>query len=155
MTLFLALHDSFFIIEFMKLPCTDKRKNYRLVPPGGKFALPESKGRSLAESIAWRMWEKSSKRQIIKPQAKRLTVEQVSVLYLDWADRYYRRQDRERTSEYTSTEIALRYLRSAFGNKLMDDVSYHDILDVRQEILKAGKNTRKTIKKYFRLTMSV
>lgn len=92
----------------VKLPETDKRKNYRLIPPRGKMALPESKGISLAESIAWRMWKKASKTH--KPQSKSTankdrTLEEVACLFTSWAETYYRRSDGSFTREHYAVEL--------------------------------------------------
>ena len=42
----------------VKLPGDTKRKNYPLYWNNQKVALAEEKGRSLAESLAWRLWNK-------------------------------------------------------------------------------------------------
>ncbi len=46
----------------VKLPGDDKRKNLPLRLPGQSLPIPEGKGKSLAESLTWQIWEKATRK---------------------------------------------------------------------------------------------
>ena len=117
----------------VKLPGTDKRKNYPLRLAGRKDALPESRGRSLAEGIAWRMLNGSA-----NAKESTRTLNCICSEFLSWAETYYRRQDGSMTREAVNCEIALRSLREAHGNKDIDDINYDHIHESRESLIKKG-----------------
>jgi len=129
----------------VKLPGTDSRKNYRLVPPGGTHALAEGKGESLAISIAWQMWNKAlrSEPSTQPNQQASFTLQDVCQKFFAWAETYYRRADGTQTSEAYNCKNALTSLLTCCEKKYIDDIAYHDILDVRQSLIDArlARNT--------------
>lgn len=121
----------------VRLPGTPARKNYPLRLPGQSVALSVEKGIDLAESIAWRMWEKASRIQL-KPVGT--TLDDVASLYLAWAHEYYRRADGSPTREAVNCEMALRPLRARCGRNPIDDIGYKAILDTRDAMIESGLN---------------
>jgi hypothetical protein len=91
----------------VRLPGTASRSNYPLRLAGHGVALPEAKGRGLAESLAWRMWEKASRGAKGDPHGACLTLDAVCGLFQVWASSYYRRADGSETREAYNCEIAL------------------------------------------------
>ena len=128
----------------VKLPGETKRKNYPLYWNGQKVALAEAKGRDLAESLAWRIWERATKGATVSALEAIHTLDSVIGEFLSWADTYYRRADGTPTREAENCEYALRDLRAHCGKKGIDDVVYEDILQTR-EILIASGLSRPTI----------
>jgi integrase len=124
----------------VRLPGTDKRGNYPLRQHGAKVALAESKGRDVAESIAWRMWETASKAPHEAAHDACMTLETVIDLFLRHAETYYRRADGSQTREAVNCELALRSLRGTYGRRPVDDLSYADVLAARDELVAAGLN---------------
>lgn len=101
--------------------------------------MPESKGRDLAESVAWRLWEKASREA---PEERGSTLDGAAAAWVSWASTYYRRQDGSQTREAVNCEIGIRLLRSRFGRKPIDDLTHRDILDARDELVRAGLQRR-------------
>jgi len=124
----------------VRLPGTARRGNYPLRMPGQNLALPEAKGKSLAESIAWRMWEKASRGAISSQDGDPITIDEACARFLRWGETYYRHADGTPTRETTNCEIALRSLRAACGTMQIDDISYKDILDGRDVLVGSGLN---------------
>lgn len=122
----------------VRLPGTPERKNYPLRMPGQTVALAEKKGRSLAESIAWRMWEKASK--AAPAHDNRMTLDAAMGAFLRHAETYYRRVDGTPTREAVNCEIALRSLRSKYGTRPLDDLTYQHVLEARDELIASGLN---------------
>ncbi len=125
----------------MTLPGEKRRKNVALRLPGRKMALPESEGRNLAESIAWRVWEKASSKKVL-PVGD--TLESCIASFDGWAAEYYRRTDGSGTGEAYNCEIALRLLRQRYGRMPIDDITYHNIIDARDALIESGL-TRETV----------
>lgn len=123
----------------VRLPGDDKRKNYPLRQHGSDVALAESKGKDVAESIAWRMWEDASK-EAVQSQGSGKTLDQVCALFLTHAETYYRRADGSQTREAVNCELALRSLRGLYGRRPVDDLSYSDVLAARDELVASGLN---------------
>ncbi len=119
----------------VKLPGEEKRKTIALRKPGQREALSAGKDRSLAESVAWRIWEQASQ---IKSSQDGATLDNVAGAFGQWASTYYRRADGTPTREADNCEIALRALRSPYGHKPIDDICYHDILAARESLVEAG-----------------
>jgi integrase len=127
----------------VRLPGSPSRRNYPLRLPGQSVAIPAKKDRSLAESVAWRMWEKASRHDNAHDSAGQ-SLDSVCGLFLAWGETYYRRSDGTPTRELANCEIALRSLRAAHGRKPINDVTYQDILNAREALVESGLN-RKTI----------
>lgn len=130
----------------VRLPGTPARKNYPLRRTNMDVALAVSERgfedrqtKSLAESIAWRMWENASRSTLVAHDTC-MTLEETCAAFLAWGATYYRRSDGTPTGELLNCEIALRVLRSRFGNRPIDDTTYDDVLRVREELLEAGHN---------------
>ena len=123
----------------VRLPGDDRRRNYPLRAPGHKVALAENKGRDMAESIAWRMLEKASRKDAGHSSAG-LSLDEACSRFLAWASTYYRHVDGSPTRETYNCEIALRSLRSKCGRQQIDDITYTAILDVRDELVASGLN---------------
>jgi integrase len=121
------------------LPGTPARANYPLRLHGQKIALAEEKGESLAESIAWRMWEKAS-RQENAAHDNGMTLDDAAGRFMAHAESYYRRADGTQTREAFNCELALRPIRAAHGQSPVDDVTYQDILDARDALIAKGLN---------------
>jgi integrase len=120
----------------VRLPGEADRKNYPLRLRGQSSALPETRAKSLAESIAWRIWEKTAKQNARSDDdaTSAQTLEEVVAQFLCWADRAYRREDGTPTREATNCEIALRVLRGRYGTELLDNVGYENLLAARNEL---------------------
>lgn len=114
------------------LPGEDRRRNYPLRLPKQKLALPEERGSDLAESIAWRIWEKATKASA--PHDNGMTLDQVVARFLAWAESAYRRTDGTPTREIVNCEIALRSLRAMHGAEPIDNVGYEHILAARDAL---------------------
>lgn len=128
----------------VRLPGTEKRKNYPLRAPGQKAALAEAKGRDLAESIAARMWERAQREASMAEVAKTATLDVCISKFLGWAETYYRRSDGTSTREAGNCEYALNTLKEQHGNMLIDDLTYQHLLDSRDSLIREGL-TRNTI----------
>lgn len=126
----------------VRLPGTPARRNYPLRLPGQPVALPEAK-RNLAESVAWRMWERASRFQPAKSGA---SVEDAAAAWIRYADTYYRHPDDTPTREARNCELAIRHLRSLYGTKQLDDLAFQDIQAAREGLIDAGL-ARETINK--------
>jgi len=124
------------------LPGTPARRNYPVRIPGQRIAIPEKKGRALAEAVCWRMWEAASRHDTSHDTG--LTLDSVCGLFMAWGATYYRRSDGSPTRELANCEIALRPLRAAFGRSPVNDITYQDILATRNKLIEAGHN-RKTV----------
>jgi integrase len=120
----------------VKLPGETVRKNYPLRLPGRKVAMLESQGRDLAESVAWRIWEKAG--NVNPAPVVGETLESAVAAFLVWAAEYYRREDGTDTGESYNCEIGLRILRQRCGKKPIDDITYHDIIEARNEMVGSG-----------------
>lgn len=125
------------------LPGTPARRNYPLRLPGQSVALAELKGRDLAVSIAWRMWE-SATRKGLGAHDECMTLDDVCGLFLAHAETYYRRADGSPTREAFNCELGLRPLRALHGSRPIDDIAYQDILAARDGLIELGLN-RSTI----------
>jgi integrase len=119
------------------LPGEDRRRNIPLRLPGQKQALPESKGRDLAESIAWRIWEKGA-RQSLASKTHPDTLADVSARFLAWAATYYKRSDGTPTGEAYNCEVAMRSLVGPHGRRPIDEISHTDIVNARDELIEKG-----------------
>lgn len=117
------------------LPGTPDRKCYALRLDGQRVAIPAKKGKSLAESIAWRLWERASKQSNV---GSGITLDQVCGMFLSWAGTYYRRSDGSQSGEAYNCEVALRILRAQHGTKPIDDITYQDVLAARDQLIKDG-----------------
>jgi integrase len=127
----------------VRLPNDTKRRNFPLRLPGQKQAIPEEKGQSLAESLAWKIWEKAT-RETESRHDNCMTLDAVAGRFLGWADTYYRRPDGTPTRERHNCELALRELRGRLGRESIDNIGYTAILDVRDDLEASGLN-RSTI----------
>jgi integrase len=129
----------------VKLPGDTDRKNYPLRPPNHTVALPKSK-RDLAESVAWRMWEKASRESVRVGAlgAAGISVDEACGRFMAHAETYYRRPDGSQTREATNCELALRVIRSKYGDRPLDDIAYQDVLAARDGMIASGL-TRGTI----------
>jgi len=123
----------------VRLPGDAARKNYPLRQHGSKTALAEGKGRDVAESIAWRMWESASKTTERQRETGK-TLDHVCALFMQHAETYYRRADGSPTREAVNCGLALRSLRGLYGKRPVDDLSYADVLAARDELVAAGLN---------------
>lgn len=121
----------------VKLPGYSKRKNIPLRLPGSDSALPEGKGRDMAESLAWRIWEKTT-RESIKRESTPSTLADVSIRFLAWAETYYKRSDGSPTGEARNCEVAMRSLVGPYGNIPIDEVCYSDIVSARDLLVEHG-----------------
>ena len=122
----------------VRLPGSPARENYPLRLPGQSVALSEEKGRSLAVSIAWRLWERASKPAARGKAGK--TLDEVVSGFLGHAETYYRRSDGTATREAANCEIALRSLRAKYGAAPIDDLTYQRVLSARDELIASGLN---------------
>ena len=122
----------------VRLPGEAKRGSYPLAPPGEKLALREDRGRGLAESIAWRMWERASRKAQDAPDGAGMTVELACQAFTAWAAGYYRRPDGCVTGQAYNNELALRQVRQRLGGRRMDEVGYADIRMLRTELEASG-----------------
>lgn len=122
----------------VRLPGTSKRKAYPLVPPGESIALHKERGRSLAESVAWRMYEDATRQSALHTEPDGLTLDQVCSKFLSWAATYYRHPDGTHTGETYNCELALRELRSRYRDKYINEITYHDILRARDNMVEQG-----------------
>lgn len=121
----------------IKFPGSTHRQAIPLKPPGGKKALPASKDRAIAESVAWRYYEKAT-RDVASSMQQKKEVNSVCAAFLRWADAYYRRSDGTATGEAYKCELSLRVLRGVFGNKDIDEITYHDIIAIRDSLVERG-----------------
>jgi integrase len=122
----------------VRLPGTPTRRNYPLRIHGQRTAIPEKKGRSLAESLAWRMWESASRHDTAHDT--RPSLDGICGLFLDWGRTYYRTSDGRPTREVENCSIALRSIRADYGRMPIDDITYQNILDTREKLIQAGHN---------------
>ncbi len=122
----------------VKLPGTQKRTTYPLCPPGEKKPLASSRGRNLAESIAWRKYEQATHESVRETEPDGMTLDQVCSQFLAWANTYYRHSDGTPTGEHYNCELALRELRLRYRDKGINEITYHDILRARDEMVNEG-----------------
>ncbi len=129
----------------VRLPGSNKRKNYPVKQSNMNAALPDTKDRKMAESICWRIWERAGK-DAIKGKAI-TTLNEVADQYLHWCEEYYQKADGSQTGQSANTSIALRPLRAKFGEVSANDVSYGDIISIREAWVNERK-ARKTVNEY-------
>lgn len=131
----------------VKLPGSDTRKNYPLRLPNQKVAMSCETNRDLAESIAWRIWEKAEAACGNTENNKNYeTLNDVVAQFMLWAKSYYRRADGSPTSEVDRCSRAMRILRDKHGQKPIDDVGYIQVLEERNNL--AHKVSRSTVNCY-------
>ena len=121
----------------VRLPGAKARTNHPLRIPRQRLALSASKPRSLAESLAWRIWEQASK-AAAATSGKAVTVDEACARFLVHAQTYYRRLDGSPTREAANCEIALRSLRRRFGARDLNELTAADLLSARDELVAAG-----------------
>ncbi len=125
----------------VKLPGEKKRKNFPLKLHNQIKAIPEEKGKDLAESLAWRLWDKATRKSSKQSNdSARITVDQAIGKFLSWADTYYRRPDGASTRERDNCELALRILRQYLREEPLDNIAYTSLLDIRDGMETSGLN---------------
>lgn len=97
----------------------------------GKHASPESKQeylRAIAE------WEARGRQVAPKPGAD-ITVNELILEYLKWADGHYRKAGR-RTNEYLAVKAAMRPLKALYGNTLVAELGPMKVKLVREQMIR-------------------
>jgi len=131
----------------VKLPGSDTRRNYPLRLPNQKVSMSVQNPLDLAESIAWRIWEKAeSAGRNTGTEKNYETLNDVVAQFMLWAASYYRHENGAPTSEIDRCSRAMRVLRDKHGSKPIDDVGYLQLLEERDKL--ANQVSRATVNCY-------
>lgn len=117
----------------------EKRRDMVLTMPFSGARIPDAADRSLAESAAWRLWERQAKKQAPDGRPAFTTNELVD-RWTAYAREYYRER------ECASVTCGLRSFRALYGSRPMESLTHADMLKYRDAMLAEGL-ARATINK--------
>jgi integrase len=103
--------------------------------------IPADADRSLAESAAWRLWERAA-RASSDPGGMVFTVNDLCARWLAHAQEYYRE-----SHEAVTLSCGMRTFREMFGNRPVESMTHPDMIELRKRLVGRGLS-RVTVNKY-------